>query len=141
MDTNPLPLPPPHPTTPTPPPPPVLLSQLTINYSANPPQTKFMSVIFYCRCREIQANLTATAVKNIPDSLRELAQQNRVMKRELLLHQDSIYETKQEIEQIREDIRFKVEHFLNNLTTSNVVQLNVMSRVTMVTCLQFFNLH
>ncbi|XP_063678985.1 uncharacterized protein LOC134814726 [Bolinopsis microptera] len=57
------------------------------------------------RCREIQANLTATAVKNIPDSLRELAQQNRVMKRELLLHQDSIYETEQEIEQIKEDIR------------------------------------
>ncbi|KAL5259601.1 hypothetical protein ACHWQZ_G009897 [Mnemiopsis leidyi] len=57
------------------------------------------------RCREIQANLTATAVKNIPDSLRELAQQNRVMKRELLLHQESVYETEQEIEQLKEDIR------------------------------------
>ena len=78
------------------------------------PQTDLFSVfsiavhysfIFHCRCREIQANLTATAVKNIPDSLRELAQQNRVMKRELLLHQDSIYETEQEIEEIKEDIR------------------------------------
>ena len=61
-----------------------------------------------CRCREIQANLTATAVKNIPDSLRELAQQNRVMKRELLLHRESIYDTEQEIEQLKEDIRFDI---------------------------------
>lgn len=56
------------------------------------------------RCKEIQATLTATAVKNIPDSLRELAQQNRVMKRELLLHKDSIYETEQEIKQIKAEI-------------------------------------
>lgn len=57
------------------------------------------------KCREIQATLTANAVKNIPDTLRELAKQNRVMKREMLLHKDAIADTETEIEGLKTQIR------------------------------------
>lgn len=56
------------------------------------------------RCKEIQAALTANAVKNIPDTLRELAHQNRVMQREMVLHKDSILETEGEIERLKAEI-------------------------------------
>eukprot|EP00116_Pleurobrachia_bachei_P006470 sb/3466732/ len=49
------------------------------------------------RCREIQATLTAEAVQNIPQSLKGLAHQNRVMKREIELHRDNIAETEREV--------------------------------------------
>ena len=58
------------------------------------------------RCKEIQAALTANAVKNIPDTLRELAHQNRVMQREMVLHKDSILETEGEIERLKAEIRY-----------------------------------
>ena len=58
------------------------------------------------RCKEIQSALTANAVKNIPDTLRELAHQNRVMQREMVLHQDSIYETEEAIEILKAEIRY-----------------------------------
>lgn len=56
------------------------------------------------RCKEIQATLTASAVKNIPDTLRELAQQNRLMQREILLHKDNIEETEEEIDDLKSEI-------------------------------------
>lgn len=57
------------------------------------------------RWKEIQASLTASAVKNIPESLREIASQNRVMQREIALHRDEIHETDSEIIHIKDQIK------------------------------------
>ena len=57
------------------------------------------------RWKEIQASLTASAVKNIPESLREIARQNRVMQREIALHKDEISETDSEIIHIKDQMK------------------------------------
>jgi len=57
------------------------------------------------RWKEIQASLTASAVKNIPESLREIARQNRVMQREIALHKDEIHDTDSEIMHTKDQIK------------------------------------
>lgn len=54
------------------------------------------------RYKEIQSTLTASAVQNIPDTLKDLAQQNRVMEREILLHKDNISDTEREIQELKD---------------------------------------
>ena len=60
---------------------------------------------FTFRCKKIQESLTESALESMPSSIRDIAFQNQIMKREIAVHKQCIRETEEEIKEIKDSIR------------------------------------